>query len=185
VLSRGHATVTYVSRCTRSATLWLRKWRRGALLSFGETTSKLGRHWLRAGTGESVLDHWCGGSHGVDPIIKEQGKGAGNDGVRHDAIEVHRGNQPSQRRTRDGKHVASSIRRIAQASRGGRSGGSWLLPKRLGERRGTAALNGGRLAQASLPMSLIEAWHAAPQQSSPSSSSLHLSRSASSWPIQG
>ena len=38
VLSRGHATVTYVSRCTRSATLWLRKWRRGALLSFGETT---------------------------------------------------------------------------------------------------------------------------------------------------
>jgi len=68
----------YVSRCTRSVTLYLCKWRHGALLRFGETLSKLGRQWLWAGTGESVLDHWCRGFHGVDPIsLEQQGSGAG------------------------------------------------------------------------------------------------------------
>lgn len=98
----------------------------------------------------------------VDPIsLEQQGRGAGATAQDTTPREVHRANQPSQRRIRDNKQddrmsrqpVGVRIRRFAQATRGGRSGGSWLLPKRLGEPVGTAVLDGGRLAQVSLPMS--------------------------------
>ena len=103
----------------------------------------------------------------VDPISQEQqGRGAGTTTQDTTPLEVHRANQPSQRRMRDNGQAHRPDepptcqclgRRFPQTTRGGRSGGSWLLPKRLGEPVGTVALDGGRLAQLSLPMSPIAA----------------------------
>lgn len=104
---------------------------------------------------------------GVDLIsLDDQGRGAGATTQDATPLKVHRANQPSQRRMRDNSQgdrpdeppaCRRLGRRFSQTTRGGGSGGAWLLPKRLGEPVGTAAPDDGRLAQLSSPTSPIPA----------------------------